>query len=167
METSVIKTICPPDSQVRSFLPKSDFEDAFAFKIPVSQQGIDEVYLKIFNTTPQWVMAAMRLRNLIVSPFGLKTEMDKNLPKRLIPGQKFGIFKIYKISENEVISGDNDRHLNFRVSVHRSERDLSIITVSTIVHYNNLFGKIYMTIVAPFHKLVVKSMIKSSIPRFY
>lgn len=167
MRTHIIKATCPTDSQLSSFLTKIDFEDAYAFHTPVSLDCMEEVYIKIFNTAPPWVMYAMRLRNWLVSPFGLKTAIDKNQMPSVREGEKVGIFRIYKVSENEVIAGEDDKHLNFRVSVHRNLKAHSTITVSTMVQYNNVFGKIYMTIIAPFHKMVVKSILKSSIPRFY
>lgn len=169
MKTRIIETTCPADSQLRSFLTQIDFEDAFAFDAPVNAakpERMEEVYTKIFNTAPSWVAYAMRLRNLLVSPFGLKTEIDQNPNPSIIEGEKAGIFKIYKIHENEVIAGENDKHLDFRVSVHRSPAVNSAITVSTMVQYHNLFGRIYMTLVMPFHKMVVKSVLKSAVKRF-
>lgn len=166
MDTTVFKTNCPTNSQLPNFLTKIDFEDAFAFQVPENRDPMEEIYIKLFNTAPAWVEYAMRLRNTLVAPFGLKTEMDKNKTAFVREGEKVGIFKIYKVYEDEVIAGENDKHLDFRVSVHRSSGKPSTITVTTIVQYNNLFGKAYMTLVRPFHKLVVKSVLKSAIQRF-
>lgn len=167
MKSRITTTLCPTDSHIRSFLTKIDFEDAYAFQTAACSESIEEVYIKIFTTAPAWVVAAMRLRNLLVSPFGLKTEMDKRRPISLKEGEKTGIFRIYRIFENEVVAGENDKHLDFRVSVHRSANDSSTITVSTLVQYNNAFGKMYMSLIAPFHKMVVKSLLKSSLQRFH
>lgn len=165
MSTAIVKTTCPADSQLRSFMAHIDFEDAYAFHAPDCTESMEEVYTRIFNTAPRWVEYAMRLRNLLVSPFGLKTEIDKTQGRSIKEGEKAGIFKIYKIMEYEVIAGENDKHLDFRVSVHRNPENNSTITVTTIVQYNNLFGKIYMTLIMPFHKMVVKSILRSSIKR--
>lgn len=164
MKTSIKKTICPEDSKVKSQLKKIDYEDAFSFTTSGSNENIEDIYLKIFNTAPKWVEYALKFRNLLVSPFGLKTEMKKMKIQTLKEGEKIGIFKIYKIYDDEVIAGEDDKHLDFRVSVHQNSE--STITVCTIVHYNNSFGKLYMTLIRPFHKIVVKSMLKSALKRW-
>jgi hypothetical protein len=166
MQTPIIKTTCPADSELRSFIGHIDFEDAYAFRTPESPASMEALYAGIFNTAPAWVEYAMRLRNMLVAPFGLKTEIDKNQTPLIKEGEKAGIFRIYKILENEVIAGEDDKHLNFRVSVHRKPGRDAVITVTTMVHYNNLFGKIYMTLIAPIHKMVVKSILRSSVQRF-
>ena len=58
--------------------------------------------------------------------------------------------------------GANDKHLNFRVSVYNSNETLFNIKVTTLVEYNNRFGKIYMTIIKPFHHIIVKAMVKQA-----
>lgn len=166
MSTPVFTSMCPPDSQLPDFLAKTDFEDAFAFKVPASGYTMEEIYLKVFNTAPSWVEYALRLRNLLVAPFGLKTEIEQDKTPLVREGEKVGIFKIYKIYENELIAGENDKHLNFRVSVHRSTKAPTTLTVTTIVQYNNSLGKAYMTLIRPIHKMVVKSILKSAIAGF-
>jgi len=54
--------------------------------------------------------------------------------------------------------------LNFRVSLLLSEQKNNKlnknITVTTIVMYNNWFGRLYFFPVKPFHKLIVQSGLK-------
>ena len=104
----------------------------------------------------------MRFRNSIVRVFGLKTEMKETPNSDFKVGDKVGIFSIYEILNNEIIAGEDDKHLNFRVSIHREIKEKTTGSVSTAVLYNNNFGKVYMTIVKPFHKLVVKSLMKKA-----
>lgn len=94
-----------------------------------------------------------------ISFAGLKSDLevsDTDNPQFEI-GKTIGMFNIYYISKDEIIAGENDKHLDFIVSLLRHENAL---TVSTFVKYNNLFGKIYMFFIAPMHKIVVKNMIK-------
>ncbi len=69
---------------------------------------------------------------------------------------------IYSIGKEEIIAGEDNVHLDFRVSVLKEDDE---VTISTLVHYNNLFGKVYMTIVMPFHRLVVKAMMRNVLKR--
>ena len=59
--------------------------------------------------------------------------------------------------------GENDKHLNFKVSIllEKLEANNKSITISTIVVFNNWFGKLYFFPVKPFHKLIVPIMLKS------
>ena len=166
MKKVISKVNLPAGSQLQNYLEKTDFEDSYAFRSQSPGESMEDVYMKIYNTSPLWVEYAMRLRNVLVAPFGLKTEIDKKQTPGIKEGEKAGIFRIYRVMENEIIAGEDDKHLNFRVSVHRTAGEWPVITVSTIVQYNNAFGRMYMTLISPFHKMVVKSILSSSVKRF-
>ena len=73
-------------------------------------------------------------------------------------------FKVYSKSDTEIILGEDDKHLDFRLSVLRTP-DLSPtlggqLTVSTVVHCHNLLGRIYILVIAPFHRRVVKASLR-------
>jgi hypothetical protein len=77
---------------------------------------------------------------------------------------RIGIFKVYGKSETEIVLGEDDKHLDFRLSVLRTP-DLSPtlggqLTVSTVVHCHNLLGRAYIFVIAPFHRLVVKASLR-------
>ena len=113
------------------------------------------------------------LRNKIVSIFGLKTPGDiTNIEKQIEnfkcePGEQLGLFKVFAKTENEVILGEDDKHLNFRVSLllnqQTNETKKKNLIVSTTVEFNNWFGRLYFLPVRPFHKLIVPSMLKGMI----
>jgi hypothetical protein len=68
---------------------------------------------------------------------------SSDLTKRALePGEKIGVFRVYTVSDAEVILGEDDRHLDFRISVHLKEvQGMKDVTISTVVHYNNTLGK--------------------------
>ncbi|MEH6534724.1 MAG: DUF2867 domain-containing protein, partial [Photobacterium frigidiphilum] len=74
-------------------------------------------------------------------------------------GDRVGIFTLLSISDNEVILGDADKHLDVKVSVYKESKEGNLIAISTVVHVHNLLGKVYMSIVTPVHKLIVPSSI--------
>ncbi len=70
-------------------------------------------------------------------------------------------------TENEVILGEDDKHLNFRVSLFLEQQQNNPqkkdLTISTTVEFNNWFGRLYFIPVRPFHKLIVPTMLKGII----
>lgn len=109
----------------------------------------------------------MGFRNALVTLFGLKTGARADTTKDFNgePGGRVGLFKVFDKTETELIIGEDDKHLNFRVSLSVSPLDekRSQITMSTVVDFNNRFGKLYFLPVKPIHKLVVPIMLRQTI----
>ena len=75
---------------------------------------------------------------------------------------RISIFKIYEKGTHEILLGEDDKHLDFRVSVLHQTRTVSAesapyLVVSTVVHCHNRLGRIYIRLIAPFHRLIVQS----------
>lgn len=163
MKKAVSTVNIPNESICKSFISKIDFQDSYCIKLSNPKISIETIYLNIFNYTPKWIDRLLKIRNKIVSIFGLKTGLEGkklSFEKDIIVNNKIGLFIIYAVTDTEIIAGEVDKHLNFVVSVLKQENQ---VIVSTLVKYNNLFGKIYMTLIMPFHKLVVKSMLKNAV----
>ena len=123
-----------------------------------------------FSTGPKWIDSLFALRNKIVKFFGLK--VSNSISERGIQLKNFkcqendqiGLFKVFLSNENEVVLGENDKHLDFRVSLFLKNiegKNNKELTISTLVRFNNLFGKLYFIPVKPFHSFIVPSMLKS------
>ncbi len=59
-----------------------------------------------------------------------------------------------------MIVGQDDRHLDFRASIllrASDDRILDEIVCTTVVHFHNMLGRTYLTAIALFHRLVVRS----------
>lgn len=154
------KVNIPEESVVYAYISDVDYSDAYSMKLGDDAMSAEEIYIHLFSHIPDWVMNMMVLRNKIVALFGLKTEGKMSDVKPLKVGEKSGIFMIYDIEKEEVIAGEDNVHLDFRVSVIRQDDE---VVISTLVDYNNLFGRVYMTIITPFHKMVVKAMMKNAV----
>lgn len=154
----ILTSSLPSSSNINSFISKIDFSDSYEIALK-KDDDIKNIYLKFLLNSPKLVKYLMLLRNKIMSLFGFKTEIiNSNNIKDIQLGNKVGFFNIYFINEHEIIAGEEDKHLDFLVSFYK--RDTTLI-VTTLVKYNNIFGKIYMTFVKPFHKIVVKNMLKN------
>ncbi|MFY9088610.1 DUF2867 domain-containing protein [Arcobacter aquimarinus] len=158
MNNKVIVSFLPDYSNANNFISKIDFADSYKIE-SLKDEEIKEIYLKLLSNNSTLIKSLMSFRNKIMSLFGFKTEIKySNNIKDIQVGNKVGFFSIYYIDEHEIIAGEKDKHLDFCVSFYKNDTDL---TVTTLVQYNNFFGKIYMTFVKPFHKIVVKNMLKN------
>ena len=141
----------------RVIIANADFADAFEMILPGSLSAIDVAHAMI-NSTPSWIGTLMKLRNALVGPLGLKTESGA-----LAPGpQSVGFFPIISVELNRAVLGLNDRHLDFRlvVDVEAFGRCETRAVVSTVLKRHNMWGRIYLAIVLPFHKAIVPAMMR-------
>ncbi|WKY56795.1 DUF2867 domain-containing protein [Vibrio sp. SNU_ST1] len=157
----------PKKSILSEYSKNSYFCDSFSKKIKYNNQTAIEVFLEIAAQTPTWIAFLMSTRNWVVSKLGLKNlgglqdvSRDK-LGSEYVVGERVGIFTLVSSTENEVVLEDCDKHLDVRVSfLVEPEGETAIVHANTVVHVNNLFGKIYMFFVTPFHKIIVPSALK-------
>lgn len=165
--TQIIATTIPAESALRFWAAESDFCDAYEVPLPMSAATLSptEFYLHASRTTPQWINTLMRIRNRVVRLFGLKDVGSignvAKAPHDYQVGDQIGIFSIFSKTENELLLGIDDRHLDVRVSVMKSYRNgLPYCIVSTAVHVHNLLGHLYMVPVGRIHPFVVRSMLR-------
>ena len=79
-------------------------------------------------------------------------------------GDKIGPWPIFFIADNEIVAGRNNKHLDFRVSVLKAaDGDATSVVVSTICSVHNLFGKIYLFFIVPFHRAGVRSLLANAV----
>ena len=109
----------------------------------------------------------MRLRDRIVGPIGLKTS-DQSAwlnsgHNTFQVGDRLGIFRVFDRTDDELLLGEDDRHLDFRLSVLvRNDGNASWVIVSTLVRFNNALGRAYFLLVRPFHKLIVPALLRNA-----
>ncbi|MEJ7644651.1 MAG: DUF2867 domain-containing protein [Chryseolinea sp.] len=154
---------------------KYDYVDSFQgiLRDPKNEFTSIDIGKAFFSSGPRWLGKLFSFRNKLVSLFGLKTSGDirdreKQLERfKFEPGERLGLFKVFARTENEVILGEDDKHLNFRVSLflekQQSQPNMKRLIISTTVEFNNWFGRLYFLPVQPFHKLIVPTMLKGII----
>lgn len=159
----------PKDSGSLPSLNRVDFADAYEAPLRHPNIAIGDAYLAIFDFQPAWVRGLMSLRGFIAlrlglaHPFNAQPLTHANKPK-LQPGVRVGPFTVQSLSSDCVIVGDDDTHLNFRISVLKTERDgQGFITVSTGVEIHNRLGRIYMFVVKPFHRFLARFMVHQAV----
>ena len=131
----------PRASLLWSLHQPGDFLDCYSVASSLSPREAASKGLAL----PGRAAALLRLRNALVRPFGLKTgEPDRP------------IFPTCHESEDELILGTDDRHLNFRIGLYRQDGRLYM---STWVHPHNLWGRTYLRLVMPFHILISRGAV--------
>lgn len=172
---TILKTTLPKESLLNTNTEKHDYIDSFqgVLNDPENKFTLVDIGKSFFSSGPKWIESLFALRNRIVSLFGLKT--PNNITNRqnqlnnfkCEKGERFGLFEVFNKTENEIILGENDKHLNFRVSLfveqQKNELTKKNLTISTTVAFNNWFGRLYFLPVKPFHRLIVPTMLKGII----
>lgn len=131
----------------RSLLHKrfktGDFLDCYSVESDLPPRQAAE----IITTFPAWAQLLVKLRTVLVTPFGLSTSGPEDV-------DKVGIFPVEQDTETELIAGFDDRHLDFRVSVLSENGRVSL---ATWVHRHNLGGRLYLAAIMPFHILIARN----------
>ncbi|MEX0297856.1 MAG: DUF2867 domain-containing protein [Kordiimonas sp.] len=154
---SVEATRLPHGSRLSVFRRQKDFLDCYKSENVSEKHSIREAATIALADGPDWVRKLMQLRNKLVAPFGLKSGDIQSLER--VPAQqsgvddRLGIFRVYSQTDNELIMGEDDKHLDFRISVYRESKSLYL---ATWVHPHNIWGWGYLSLVLPFHKAIVR-----------
>ncbi|MBL4642470.1 MAG: DUF2867 domain-containing protein [Flavobacteriaceae bacterium] len=155
----MVQEITLPDTKgIRTALDKVDFKDAYA--TTNHSNNLEEIAKMIFDQNPRWLQTLFKIRGFFGVYLGLKKHAPADYKDDFKVGGHVKFFKIYSIDPNEIILGANDNHLNFRVSIYNAGTLKNNIQLSTLVKYHNRTGKIYMQLIAPFHRMVIRYMLQ-------
>ncbi len=154
--------LLPADSGVVSAYASTNLADAYAIELPSGASTDPELLAQfIFSQQAPWINKLMAVRDAVVGRFGLKTAKQLTSLGAQSKTGRIGIFKVYSTSPTEVVLGEDDKHLDFRLSVlcsHQTSTGATCrLTLSTVVHCHNRLGRLYILVIAPFHRLVVQS----------
>jgi hypothetical protein len=150
-----------PDVDRDSLLAGAQFADAFRVTVADADVDARSAAERMFSQSPRWVEALIDLRNAIVAPFGLKTS-GTGEPNT---GGVIGIFPVLSETPERLVAGFDDHHLDFRVVIEVTPavggRD---VTATTLVLTHNWFGRAYLAIIMPFHRLIARTMLRQVCP---
>jgi hypothetical protein len=163
--TLVKQVAVPSQSAVATAFKSVNLADAFSIHLPSDASINPDVLARfIFSEQPSWIAALTKVRDAIVARLGLKTAKHLATLSSDATAKRISIFKVYDTSETEVVLGENDKHLDFRVSIlctPGSPRNTgNQLTLSTVVHCHNRLGRAYLSVIAPFHRQVVKASLR-------
>src|SRR5260221_8311361 len=153
----------------RDLIRSAYFHDSY--RVPLARPGLSivEIFFALFGHTPRWMKALLIVRNAVARWCGLEAPTVAEMLKPAVRenynvGDKIGPWPIFFISDNEIVAGRNNEHLDFRLSVLRvTDRDAESVVVSTICSVHNLAGKIYLFFIVPFHRTGVRSLMSNAV----
>lgn len=135
---------------IDNYLP-ADYLDSFSKEVEPKENITPDAFFNMaFNQFPTWIDWLLKLRNTIVKPLGLDTT------------SRFSD-SICERNDDEIIWGMPDKHLTFNVSMWCSEHKngKQELRITTVVKYNNWFGRVYFFVIRPFHGIIIKSILNN------
>lgn len=155
----------PAGSKISAIYASTDYADAYSIELPRGASTDPETLARfIFGLPSPVTRVLLRVRDALVGGFGLKTAQQALSLKTENQAERIEIFRIYSTGQTEILLGEDDKHLDFRVSVLCSDRQTRQgprrLTLATVVHCHNRLGRAYIRIIAPFHRLIVQSSLR-------
>jgi hypothetical protein len=146
-----------PDANTDVLLAGAQFSDAFSVLVDDAALDARHAAEKMLGHSPRWIETLLALRNFLITPFGLK----KPAPARTGATDTIGIFPVMSETPGRLVAGLNDKHLDFRVVVDvATSGDGQRVTATTLVLTHNLLGRVYLAVIMPFHRLVVRALLR-------
>ena len=166
----VIECDLPPGSALsREMIGNAYFHDSYRALLARPELGIVDIFFALFGHAPIWMKILLIARNAAARACGLEAPSVGEIMKPTVRseyrvGEKIGPWPIFFIADNEIVAGRNNKHLDFRLSVLKAtDGDAISVVVSTICTVHNVFGKIYLFFIVPFHRKGVRSLMSSAV----
>lgn len=153
----------------RDLIGNAYFHDSWRAPLMRPELGIVAVFFALFGHTPRWMKLLLIARNAAARLAGLEAPTVAEIMKPAVRekyrvGDKIGPWPVFFIGANEIVAGRDNKHLDFRLSVLKAiDGDAASVTVSTICTVHNVFGKIYLFFIVPFHRHGVRSLMSNAV----
>ena len=146
-----------PDIDRAALLAGAQFVDAYSIAVDGGALDARQAADRMITRQPRWAKTLLALRNILVTPFGLKTSGAGGTA----PRQMIGIFPVVNETPDRLVAGFNDSHLDFRFVVDvATSGDRQEVTATTLVLTHNWLGRSYLALILPFHRLIVRAMLR-------
>lgn len=160
MMTKARAVPAPSDSALALRYAGADLLDAYAIALPERASGdIATLARAVLGEQAGWVRALMRVRDGVMGLFGVKTSKAIGRAAERRREGHIGFFPVRGRSERELIVGEDDRHLDFRTSVllrEGADGAGRALVATTVVHCHNRLGRVYLRVIGPFHRVIVR-----------
>ncbi len=143
ISSNVIETQLPVGSLLSDRIADSDFVDCYS----VPSSASPRVAAEVITDFPGWAQFLLLIRKVVTAPFGLSNDGPA-------AADKIGPFPVETETDEEIIAGFDDKHLEFRVSVISRQGQ---VYLATWVHPHNIGGRFYLKAIMPFHVLIARN----------
>jgi hypothetical protein len=154
----------PSDCVLAPLYAGADLLDAFAVHLPAGANDDLEVLARAgFERQAWWIRALTRVRDAMMATVGVKSSRAIGAAAAT-RGPVIGFFPLLSKSARELVVGEDDRHLDFRVAIllrtgAAGARELVVVTV---VHCHNRLGRAYLALIAPFHRVIAQASLEQA-----
>src|SRR4051795_8127073 len=152
----------PSDSVLAPLYVGADLVDAFAIDLPLGASDDLEVLARALFERQAWGICALAWgRDAVMVMVGVKSSRAIGAAAAT-RGPVIGYFPLLSKSAGELVVGEDDRHLDFRVAMllrtgAAGSREFVAVTV---VHCHNRLGRTYLAAIAPFHRVIVPATLE-------
>lgn len=128
-----------------------------------------DLMIAFFRSFPGSFKILLQTREFIAKKLGLKTAPESEKESRLQKlhefkgdiGDSVAVFEVLDKTEKELLTGQNDAHLDFKLSfIVYKHKDSVNLEMATTVIINNTLGKLYFAVVKPIHKFYMKKIMR-------
>ncbi len=148
-----------------------DYEDSFQLKTDLLKNvpKPKDCLVAFFKSFSPLLIKLIISREVIAKKLRLKTvnKMSYKQRNKLLDkfegniGDSIAIFEVLDKNDIELLTGQTDKHLDFKLSfISYKEDEDKIVELATTVKFHNLLGKIYFFFVKPFHRYFMKRLLK-------
>jgi len=173
---NVIEVELSKDYLITKHSKETDYSDVFQTKTKLLNEIPEpkDCLIAFFKSFPPFFIKLLLFRERIVKIFRLKTatkttreERDKILNEfEGKIGDSIAIFQVIDKNNVELLTGQTDKHLDFKLSFISYEKDNhAIIELATTVNIHNLLGRIYFFFVRPIHRFYIKRILKEMVKK--
>jgi hypothetical protein len=160
-DESITETAPPPQSRMSDWYRDADLLDAFAMQIPFgAATDVRALGQAVLGRQPPWFKPLLSIRDGVVRHLGVQT--SSAIRATADGRERIDFFPIISTHDDELILGEDDRHLDVRISllVEKDVNGSNRVVVTTAVRCHNRLGRAYLVAIGPFHRLAVKSYLR-------
>lgn len=149
----------------RHLVDAAFFRDSYRTRLKHNEISVVEIFFGVFGHHPLWMKILLISRNHMATWCGLDAPtrseiMNSEVKCSYAVGGKIGPWPIFAMTQNELVAGRDNKHLDFRLSVIKEKNaETASAVISTVCKTHNTFGKVYLFFIIPIHKWGVRYLI--------
>ena len=151
----------------QAMLDHADFRDSHRVRLTRTDRLVTDLFLAIFGHRPWWMTLALLLRHRFGAAIGLTATPSAELMRVTATpavGGTIGGWPVFVLNDQELVAGRDNAHLDFRLSIlTEHQANGTDLIVSTVCRTHNRFGRIYLAVIAPFHRFGIRLLIRRAL----
>jgi hypothetical protein len=168
MKSSILqpRRVAPSETcAIADWYPGANLVDAYSVPLAANHGNVRQLANTVLGRPSPWAGRLMVIRDKIMKGFGVKT--SKQIRGDRTHADRIDFFPVLSSTEHEVVLGEDDKHLDFRLSliIERTEGAPDQLIATTVVRCHNTLGRVYLFVIRPFHTLIARSMVSRAASR--